>query len=208
MKEKMIGYYFITDAGLSRRGNISDVKSALAAGVGIIQYRNKNAAGSQMYEEALELRSLCRGKTLLVNDRVDIALAVGADGVHLGQNDIPYGIARKILGKKKIIGLTVHNLKEARQAQRWGADYIGVAPVFPTSTKSDAAKAVGIKLIREIKRRINIPVVALGGVNLSNARDIIRAGAGGLCAISAVVSKKDVRAEIRKYQRLFKDVQG
>ncbi len=204
----MIGYYFITDAGLSRRGNISDVKNALAAGVKIIQYRNKNAAARRMYEEALKLRNLCRDRTLLVNDRIDIALAVGADGVHLGQKDIPCRIARKILGRKKIIGLTVHNLKEARQARRWGADYIGVAPVFPTHTKSDAIKAVGIKLIREIKRRLDIPVVALGGVNLSNAKDIIRAGADGLCAISAVVSKKDVKTEIQKYQRLFKDAHG
>ena len=201
----MIGYYFITDAGLSRRGNISDVKNALAAGVKIIQYRNKNAAARQMYEEALKLRKLCKGRILLINDRLDIALAVGADGVHLGQKDLPYQIARKILGRKKIIGLTVHNLKEARQAQRWGADYIGVAPVFPTNTKSDAVRAVGIKLIREIKARLSIPVVALGGVNLSNAKDIIRAGADGLCAISAVVTKKDVRAQIQKYQRLFQD---
>jgi len=201
----MIGYCFITDAGLSRRGNASDVRSALAAGVKIIQYRNKETDTRAMCREALKLRKLCKGKIFLINDRLDIALAVNADGVHLGQKDLPYQIARKILGRKKIIGLTVHNLKQAREAESLGVDYIGVAPVFSTDTKGDAGRAVGIKLIREIKKRLALPLVAIGGINLSNAREVIRAGADGICAISAVVTKKDVRAQIQKYQGLFKD---
>jgi thiamine-phosphate pyrophosphorylase len=158
-----------------------------------------------MYLEALELRRLSQGATFLINDRLDIALAVEADGVHLGQKDMPYGLARRILGKKKIIGLTVHNLKEAQEAEKVGADYIGVSPVFPTNTKGDAGRAVGIELIAKIKRRVALPLVAIGGINLSNARKVICAGADGLCAISAVLTKKNVRAEIEKYQRLFKD---
>lgn len=199
----MIGYYFITDAGLSRRGNASDIRSALAAGVKIIQYRNKEGDTRAMRREALKLRKLCKGKIFLINDRLDIALAVNADGVHLGQKDLPCRIARKILGRQKIIGLTVHNLKQAREAESSGVDYIGVAPVFSTDTKGDAGRAVGIKLIREIKKRLALPLVAIGGINLSNAREVICAGADGICAISAVVTKKDVRAQIQKYQRLF-----
>jgi len=201
----MISYYFITDAALSRRGNASDVKEALAAGVRLFQYRNKGSNTRQIYQEALQLRRLLKGKILLINDHLDVALAVGADGVHLGQDDMPYAVARRLLGKKKIIGITVHNFKEAQEAQKLGADYLGVSPVFPTDTKDDAGRARGIKLIREIKKRLIIPLVAIGGINLANAREVIRAGADGLCAISAVVTKRDVKVEIRKYQRLFQD---
>jgi thiamine-phosphate pyrophosphorylase len=169
-----------------------------------VQYRNKYASAEEMYEEALQLRKLCKNVTFLVDDRIDIALAVGADGVHLGQDDLPYGIARRLLGKKKIIGLTVHNLSEARKAQGLGADYISVSPIFKTATKKDAGIPVGLHLIEKIKRQIKIPVIAIGGINLSNAQDVIRSGADGLCAISAVVTKNDVKREIEKFQELFK----
>jgi thiamine-phosphate diphosphorylase len=139
-----------------------------------------------------------------VNDRVDIALAVGADGVHLGQEDLPIEIARKLLGRKKVIGLTVHSLAEARQALAAGADYLGVGPIFATLTKPDAGPPAGIQLIRQIKRAVKIPLVAIGGINLANAPEVIRAGADGLCAISAVVSGEDVRTEVGKFQRLFR----
>lgn len=199
------GYYFITDARLSRAGNISDVKNALAAGVTVIQYRNKQASTRQMYEEAIKLRPLCRSAFFLINDRLDIALAAGADGVHLGSDDLPYQAARKILGKNKIIGLTVHSVREARQAQKLGADYIGVAPVFTTKTKKDAGKPAGVRLIEEIHRQVSIPIIAIGGIKLSNAAEVIRAGADGLCAISAVVTKPDVKREIKKFQLLFSE---
>ncbi|MFA5156748.1 MAG: thiamine phosphate synthase [Candidatus Omnitrophota bacterium] len=197
------GYYFITDTGLSRAGNISDVKNALAAGVTAVQYRNKQASTRQMCKEAIKLRSLCRRALFLVNDRLDIALVADADGVHLGSDDLPYRVARKILGKKKIIGMTVHNLKQAKEAQRLGADYIGVAPVFATKTKKDAGKPAGVRLIEEIHRQVSIPIIAIGGIKLSNAAEVIKAGADGLCAISAVVTKPDVKREIKKFQSLF-----
>lgn len=197
------GYYFITDAGLSRAGNLSDVKNALAAGVKAVQYRNKDGSTRQAYEEARKLRSLCKRALFLVNDRLDIALAVGADGVHLGNDDLPYAVARRMLGKNKIIGLTVHNLKEARQAQRLGADYVGIAPVFATKTKKDAGRPAGVRLIKQIRRQVPIPIIAIGGINLSNAAEVIAAGADGLCAISAVVTKPDVKKEISKFQALF-----
>ncbi len=198
------GYYFITDSKLSRAGNTSDVKSALAAGVKIVQYRNKDSGTKQMYEEALKLQSICKGITFLIDDRVDIALSIDADGVHLGSFDMPYNAARKLLGKKKIIGLTAHSLKEAREAQELGADYIGISPVFATKTKADAGKPKGTGLIKEIRKHVSVPIVAIGGINLSNAKEVILAGADCLCAISAVVTKADVKKEIEKFQALFK----
>jgi len=199
----MRGYYFITDAALSRAGNISDVKNALQANVGVVQYREKHKSTREMYEEALKLRRICKNVKLLINDRVDIALSVNADGVHLGREDLPYADARKLLGKNKIIGLTVHTLRQAIEAQKLGADYLGVSPIFTTKTKFDAGKAVGAKLIQKIKQRVRLPVIAIGGINLSNAKDVISAGADGLCAISAVVIARDVQLEIEKFQRLF-----
>ena len=148
----MKGYYFITDSKLSRAGNESDVLQAVACGVEVVQYRNKNAETRQMYEEAVRLQGDMPGIALfLINDRVDIALAADADGVHLGQSDMPCLAARKLLGQEKIIGVTVHNLAEALQAESIGADYLGVSPIFQTATKPDAGKPAGISLIEEIR---------------------------------------------------------
>jgi thiamine-phosphate pyrophosphorylase len=199
----MKGYYFITDEHLSVAGALHDVKSAVAANVKFIQYRNKEACSKTLYEEALALRAICKKATLIINDRIDIAVAVNADGVHIGQDDVPFSVARELLGKKKIIGVTVHNLRHALIAQRQGADYLGVSPIFTTSTKINAGQSVGISLIEKIKEHISIPIVAIGGINLSNAKAVIRAGADSICAISAVVTKKDVEREIRKFQHFF-----
>jgi thiamine-phosphate diphosphorylase len=135
---------------------------------------------------------------------VDIALAVQADGVHLGQDDLPLAAARKLLGQGKIIGLTVHSLAEARQAEAAGADYLGISPIFTTQTKMDAGPPAGIQLIQQIRSAVKIPLVAIGGINLANAPEVIRAGADSLCAISAIVRREDVQAEIKKFQRLFR----
>jgi thiamine-phosphate pyrophosphorylase len=199
------GYYFITDAGLSKRGNASDVKNAIESGVSIVQYRNKIAQTRAMYEEAVELRKICKNKVLfIINDRVDISLSVGADGVHLGQEDMPYETARKLLGKKKIIGVTVHDLAEAIMAEKKKADYIGVSPIFATATKEDAGEPCGVAVVRDIKKKCKLPIAAIGGINLSNAKEVIAAGADAICAISAVVTKDDVKKEIEKFQRLFR----
>jgi len=200
----MRGFYFVTDSLLSRRGNINDVKSALAAKVEVVQYREKGLSTREMYKEALVLRKMCRNVIFLVNDRLDIALGVDADGLHLGQEDLPYRIARKLLGKKKIIGLTVNNLSQAEEAQRLGVDYVGVSPIFSTGTKKDAGCPAGVGLIETIKKRISLPIVAIGGINLSNATCVIAAGADCICAISAVVTKPNVRKEIERFQGLWK----
>jgi thiamine-phosphate pyrophosphorylase len=198
------GYYFITDSKLSLAGNVNDVSLAVECGVGVVQYRNKNAETRGMYEEAVRLREICRDTVFLINDRVDIALAADADGVHLGQSDMPCPAARKLLGPEKIIGITVHSLSEALQAESVGANYLGVSPIFQTATKTDAGKPAGISLIEEIRARVDIPLIAIGGIDHSNAVDVIRAGADGLCAISCVVAKEDVSAEIKKFQDLFR----
>lgn len=198
------GYYFITDAKLSRSGNISDVQSALEAKVGAVQYREKDKDTARLFKEALEIRKLCKDTLFIVNDRVDIAWAVDADGVHLGQDDLALEIARKLLGKKKIIGLTVHSLEQAKNALKLGADYLAVSPVFATTTKLDTGRPTGISLIRQIKLKIALPLVAIGGITILNAAEVIRAGADSLCAISSVVTQPDVKMAIESFQVLFR----
>lgn len=198
------GYYFITEKKLSLSGDLRDVEAAVRSGVSVVQYRNKQDESLSLYQEASALKAICIDKALfIINDRIDIALAVEADGVHLGQRDMPYKAARKILGEGKIIGVTVHNVKEALAAQKLGADYLGVSPIFFTNTKLDAGAARGINLLKKVRVKVKIPIVAVGGITLENAPDVINAGADAICAISAVVAKKDVAAEINKFQNLF-----
>lgn len=199
----MKGYYFITDARLSRAGNVRDVEYALAAGVRVVQHRDKESDLAAMIEEARRLRRLCQEALFLVNDRVEVALAVGADGVHLGQEDLHYREARRLLGEKKIIGITVNTPEQALEAARLGADYLGVSPIFATRTKPDAGEPAGLHLLREIRRRVRLPLIAIGGITLDNAPAVIEAGADGVCAISAVVTRTDVKTAIAGFQGLF-----
>jgi thiamine-phosphate pyrophosphorylase len=197
------GYYFITEAILSRAGNASDVAAAVAAGVRVVQYREKQGLTCDLVAEARKLRQLCRHIRFLVNDRVDLALEVGADGVHLGQEDLPCPEARRLLGREKIIGVTVSTVAEALTAQAHGADYLGVSPIFSTATKADAGAPTGVALLAEIRRRVSLPLVAIGGITLANAPAVITAGADAVCAIAAVVTKPDIEGEIEKFQGLF-----
>ena len=199
----MKGYYFITDSSLSRSGAASDVRNALKAKVELVQYRDKAKFTLELYKEAFKLRKICKSALFIVNDRVDIALAVDADGVHIGQDDLTYAPTRKLLGRKRIIGVTVHALKEAQAAQAQGADYVAVSPIFATSTKPDAGPAAGLMLLKIIRRQVKLPIVAIGGITLLNAPAVIDAGADMVCAISAVVTKKDVLGQIKKFQQLF-----
>jgi len=198
------GYYFITDAGLSKNGNIKDVRNVVDAGVSVVQYRSKLDNIEVMLEEARVLKEICRqGALFIINDSVDIALAVDADGVHIGQGDASYEAVRKALGRDKIIGVTVRNQKEAIDFEKSGADYLSVGPIFTTTTKKDAGTPCGVGLIKEIKKRCGIPIVAIGGINLYNVRQVIDAGADAICAISAVVAKDDVKKKIRRFQKFF-----
>jgi len=199
-------YYLITDSKLSKKGTLSDVENALKAGCKIIQYREKNKSTKDMIKEAKELKKKCEGKAIfLVNDRVDVALAVDSDGIHIGQDDISFGIARRILGNEKIIGLTVHNLEEAVKAKKIGADYVGLSPIFETSTKNDAGTACGVEMIKKVREGVNLPIVAIGGIDKENVNEVIKMGADSVVAISAVLCSDDVYKEVSDFIRIIKE---
>jgi thiamine-phosphate pyrophosphorylase len=201
----MKGYYFVSDSELSMHGILSDAENAVRAGACFIQYREKNADTGRMCEEAALLGKICSGSSSLfiVNDRIDVALASAADGVHLGQSDMPLKTARKILGSKKIIGVTAHSPEEAIIAEKDGADYLGVSPIFPTYTKGDAGNPCGIEILKEIKKNSSIPVAAIGGINFSNLDKVIEAGADMVCMISAVIAEDPVFKKMKEIQGRF-----
>jgi thiamine-phosphate pyrophosphorylase len=202
-------FYMVTDSRLSRQGILSDVERALNAGCTVVQYREKEKCTRDMVTEALRIRELCGCRALfIVNDRVDVALASSADGVHIGQDDMPFEIARNILGPEKIIGLTVHDEREAEEAERLGADYVGLSPIFPTGTKADAGRACGVGMITRVKARIRIPLVVIGGITKENVAGTIRAGADAAVAISAVVAAEDVACEVGAFREIIRGVRG
>lgn len=157
-----------------------------------------------MYETAKRLRRMTaeQGAVLIINDQIDLALAVKADGVHLGQDDLPLWIARKMLGNEAIVGISTHTLEEAMRAESEGADYIGFGPIFQTQTKEDARSAVGINAMAEVKRKVRIPIYAIGGIQRSRLSEVITAGADGVAVISALAG--DVRANVAEWLAVFK----
>ncbi len=204
---KTIDYslYVITDSKLSRgRSHRQVIEAAIHGGATIAQYREKSASTRQMIDEALELRDLCRahGVPFIVNDRVDVALAVDADGVHVGQDDMPASLARKLVGRDKIVGVSAENVEEARAAIADGADYLGVGAIFATATKSDAGEPIGIAGLMKIARMSTVPIVVIAGINASNAASVIRAGAAGIAVVSAVVSAEDVERAARELREI------
>ena len=201
-----IDFYFITDASLSRKGHVADVSAALDAGCRIVQYREKEKSTAAMIEEALVLKELCQGRAIfLVNDRVDVALAVDADGVHIGQDDMPFMTARRLLGEEKVIGLTVHDLAEAQAAQAMGADYIGLSPIYSTTTKKDAGTGQGPELIRKVKPEMGIPVVVIGGIRKEHVPELMQAGADSVVAISAVLCAEEVGRAVSEFVELIRE---
>ncbi|MHB9028362.1 MAG: thiamine phosphate synthase [Candidatus Latescibacterota bacterium] len=206
---RRMDFYLVTDSSLSKRGTFHDVEQALEAGCAVVQYREKEKSTRRMVEEAGRLRELCAGRAVfLVNDRIDVALAADADGVHIGQDDMPFGTARRLLGPDRIIGLTVHDVPEALEAERLGADYVGLSPIFATSTKKDAGCACGVEMISEVRRQIRIPIVVIGGISKANVADTIRAGADAAVAISAVVCARDVAVEVREFRKIILGARG
>ncbi len=205
-KLRDIDFYLVTDSGLSKAGTPDDVRKAVEAGCRIVQYREKHKSTRDMVAEAAELKDLCAGKSLfLVNDRIDVAMAVDADGVHIGQDDMPFETARRMLGYDKIIGLTVHNDIEAVEAESLGADYVGLSPIFPTSTKEDAGEGCDIPMICETRASISIPLVVIGGISKENIREVITAGADSAVAISAVLTSGDVYGETRDFINIIRN---
>lgn len=187
--------YVVTDAGLSRgRSHVAVIEAAIAGGATVVQYREKHAPTRQMVAEAQVLRELTRrtGVPLIVNDRLDVALAVDADGVHLGQDDMPAALARRLIGPDKILGISASTLAEALQAVQDGADYLGVGPIFATPTKPDAAPPIGVDGLRLIRQHVSLPIVAIGGINATNAAEVMAAGPDGIAVVSAVVAAEDI----------------
>lgn len=188
------------------RGLIEVMEQAIWGGVDIIQLRDKKGSREELLDKAKALRTLTRkyGVRFIVNDHIDIALEAEADGVHLGQGDLPLLEARRLAGDK-IIGISTHSLEEALLAQKQGADYIGVGPVFATKTKEDVVAPVTVQYVRQASEHIHIPFVAIGGIKLQNVDEVIAAGATRICAVSEIVGSADVKgtceAFIRKLER-------
>jgi thiamine-phosphate pyrophosphorylase len=186
--------YVVTDPDLSLgRSPVEVAALAYEGGADVVQLRDKHADGGRLLEWAKEIRKIAdtNGKMFIVNDRLDIAMLSKADGVHLGQSDIPVSDARELVSPDFLIGVSVKSVEEALEAERNGADYLGLT-VFETRTKADADPAGGLGLLNEIHLSVNIPVVAIGGMSRDNAASVVRAGADGVAFVSAVVSKKDI----------------
>lgn len=199
--------YLVTDDGyLQGRALLDCVREALEGGVTLVQYRAKTASSAEMYAEALQLKALCDSfkVPLIINDRLDIAMAVGAAGVHLGQDDLPCAAARKILGEDYIIGVSAHNPAEAKAALQSGADYLGCGAVFGTATKADVKK-LGTEGLTVICREKGLPVVGIGGVTADNYREVRAAGADGAAIVSGILAQPDIRATVRAIARVSQE---
>lgn len=195
MKPDDLSLYVVTDPLLVGERALEDVcGQALASGVKVLQLRDKTASTRSLIQQAVKLQALARRHQayLLVNDRVDVARAAGADGVHLGQDDMPLALAREILGADKIIGISVQTSKEARDAEQGGADYLAANLVFETPTKTDLEQAIGLDGVRALRNASTLPLVAIGGIKADNAAEVVAAGANGVAVVSAVMAAPDV----------------
>ncbi len=196
MERERIDYslYLVTDRGLSRgRSTLEIVQAAVSGGVTVVQLREKTAETRIFIEEALTIRRYLKERRipLIINDRIDVAQAVSADGVHLGQKDMPIGLARKILGDSMIIGISAESPADAVAAEKAGADYLGASPIYATPTKTDTAPALGLEGLRQIRESVGLPLVGIGGLNADNAARVIEHGADGVAVVSAIVSADD-----------------
>ncbi|ADY56675.1 thiamine-phosphate diphosphorylase [Syntrophobotulus glycolicus DSM 8271] len=194
--------YLVTDRSYIGDRNLEDcVEEAILGGATMVQLREKTASSLDFYHLAVKIKGVTRKYQvpLMINDRLDIALAIDADGLHLGQDDLPIEIARRYFGREKVIGISVSTVEEALLAEKSGADYLGAGAVFPTGTKTDA-KLVSLPELSLIKKAVKIPVVAIGGINETNACDVFHTGIDGLSVVSAILARKDPRkasAEIK-----------
>ena len=164
-----------------------------------MQYRAKNDSRREKYETAVRLREILDrySATLIVNDDIDLALAAQADGVHLGQDDLPLWVARKVLGEKMIVGVSTHSLEEAIRAEAEGADYLGLGPIFPTETKKNTVPPLGTRTISEVKREVQLPLYAIGGIRLEHLPELLAAGADGVAVVSGMTG--DIRSNARRW---------
>ncbi|MEL7596798.1 MAG: thiamine phosphate synthase [Clostridiaceae bacterium] len=188
--------YLITDRDIIKDRCLKEcVEEAIKGGVTIVQIREKDASTREFYNIAREVKEVTDKYNipLIINDRLDIALAVDAAGVHLGQSDMSIEVARKILGEEKTIGISAGNLEEALEAEKSGADYLGIGAIFYTGTKKDIDEPIGLEGLKEIINKIKIPSVAIGGINKDNTEDVIKTGVNGISVISAILGYEDTK---------------
>jgi len=202
----MHGVYLVTDRGLCRNRSLLDVvMQAVQGGAAYVQLREKDLTTRAFVEEAVSIKKLLvpYRVLLIINDRIDVALASCADGVHIGQEDMPYETARRLMGPKAIIGLSVETWEDVEASRKLDVDYIGVSPVFATPTKTDTKEPWGLDGLRKIKAASRHPLVAIGGINAGNARAVIEAGADALAVVSAVCAADDPEAATREILNTF-----
>ncbi|MHB8170580.1 MAG: thiamine phosphate synthase [Thermincolia bacterium] len=200
------GLYVVAGLDFTKgRPMLDVVAQAIEGGAKVVQLREKETTARELLKLAEKLRVMTReaGVTFIVNDRVDLAKAADADGVHLGQEDLPLEVARELLGRDKLIGISTHTLEQAVAAEEAGADYIGVGPIFPTESKKNLDPLVGTKLLARIKEGVNIPIVAIGGINEENAAQVVEVGADSIAVISAVMGADNPVVAAKRLQGLF-----
>ncbi len=207
MKKSEIDYtlYLCTDRKLMSTNTLEEaVEQAILGGCSLIQLREKQSSSREFFEMAKRIKAITdRYRVpLIINDRIDIALAVDAAGVHLGQEDIPAKEARRIMGEEKVIGVSARTVELARKAVEDGADYLGVGAMFATNTKGNA-KVIGKEKLKEIRAAVSIPIVAIGGINHSNAAQLVDTGINGLAVVSSVIGASDIQAAARKMRTIF-----
>lgn len=198
---KELKFYLVTDSDILRgRDFYNSIEEALKGGVTMLQLREKNASGKEFLEKAIKLRELTKKYNVkfIINDRVDIAMLCDADGVHVGQSDIPANKVREIIGEDKIVGVSARTVEEALTAKENGADYLGVGAMFTTRTKLDA-KSVSIEKLKEIKEVIKLPVVAIGGLSLSNIDKLKECNVDGYAVVSAILGAENIKLECEKW---------
>jgi thiamine-phosphate pyrophosphorylase len=199
-----LSLYVVTDRCLSRGLDHQEVaRRAVEGGADVVQLRDKNLTAAELYDLATNMRAVVHGagRLLIINDRLDIALAAGADGVHLGQDDLPVAAARR-LAPGLVIGASVSSVPEAVRAERDGADYVAVSPLFDTRSKDDAGPGRGLDALRSIRRAVTVPVIGIGGIGPAQVAEVIAAGADGIAVISAVVSQDDIASAARELRSL------
>ena len=191
----------ITDEKLSGLRHREVAEQSLQGGTPMIQLRDKGGDLRYLYQEASAIRELCRrqGAVFIVNDRVDLAVGVEADGVHLGQEDLPPHLARPLLTRGMLLGISTHSVEEAQEAEAAGADYIGFGPVFATGTKPQPRSVVGLDGVRTARAAVRVPILAIGGITPERAPEVIAAGADGVAVISAIVGSRDIAAACRHF---------
>ncbi len=193
--------YVITDRGAAGERPLSEVvRAAVAGGATVVQLRDKRATTRDLIEQGRALHGITRpaGVPLIVNDRVDVALALRAEGVHVGDEDMPAVLARALIGPERILGVSAGTVRDARQAEADGADYLGVGDIYGTPSKPDAGSPIGVEGLREIAEAVSIPVVGIGGIDADNAAAVIAAGAAGVAVISAVIGAPDPKQAVRR----------